>query len=109
MASGDEFENIAGIVKNINDLKDQIAELDLNPRLRVFYDLEVSPLLGALNDFENEAANFGGSAKNTALILKKSEIKDEKKLVVDIVEQSIDIFNELREKIDVLIEIGKNV
>ena len=108
MAGGDEFKNITGIVKNINNLKDQIAELDLNPRLRVYYDYEVVPLLGTLNDFENEASNFGESAKDIALILKKSDIKDEKDLIVDIIDQSIDLFSELREKIDVLIDIGKN-
>jgi len=108
MASGDEFQNITGIVKNINNLKEQIAQLDLNPRLRVYYDDEVSPLLGVLNDFENEAANFAEAAKDIALILKKSDIKDEKDLVLDVINQGIDVYKELEEKIDVLIEIGKN-
>ena len=108
MASGDEFQNITGIVRNINNLKEQIAELDLNPRLRVYYDDEVSPLLGALNDFENEAANFAEAAKDIALILKKSDIKVEKDLVLDVINQGIDVYKELEEKIDALIEIGKN-
>jgi len=108
MAIDDELKKITGVMKNINLLKEGIADLDLNPRLRVYYDFEVFPLLGALNDFENEAANFGDASNNIALILKKSQLKDQKDLVVDVINQSIDIYKELEEKIDVLIDIGKN-
>lgn len=108
MASGDEFRNITGIVRNINNLKEQVANIDLNPRLRVYYDFEVFPLLNEFYKGENEAANFAISAKDLALILKRSNIEDEKDLVMDVVNQSIDLFKELEEKIEVMLEIGRN-
>jgi len=108
MAIDDELTKITGVMKNINLFKEGIANLDLNPRLRVYYDFEVFPLLGTLNDFENEAGNFGSGVNNIALILKKSQIEDQKDLVVDVINQSIDVYKELEGKIDVLIEIGKN-
>jgi len=107
MATGDELKNITNILTNINDLREGIANLDINPRLRVYYDYEVAPLLETLDDIENEAGNVGEAAKDIALVLDKSNIEIVKDLYIDFVDQGKDTFKVLEKKIDVLIKIGK--
>jgi len=109
MATGDELNNVVNIITNINSFRTELAKLDLNPRARVYYDQIVFPLLDTFNTLSNASANYASAANSLSLVLKQSDIKDVKHLVEDINKQSEEVFKVLEDKIDVLIEISKNV
>lgn len=107
MASGDEIKQITEVMRNINNFKEGIANLDINPRARQYYDIEVFPLNDAFYELENEAGNMGDSAKRLGLVLKKSSIEIEKDLYIGLVDEGKDLFKVLGKKIDVLLKISK--
>lgn len=90
----------------LNQIREELIKLELDPKYRIFYDENVNPLLSTLVNLSYAAINFSTSASflNTINSSKNSEIKDLLHIVYKISGTSEQVFRELDEQLDILIK-----
>ncbi|WP_051931392.1 hypothetical protein [Clostridium sp. KNHs214] len=91
----------------LNQIREELVKLELDPKYRIFYDQNISPLLLSLLSLSYTSINFSTSASflNTINTSKNSEIKDLLHLVYDIENLSEHVFCELEKQLDILIKL----
>ncbi|WP_102400058.1 hypothetical protein [Haloimpatiens massiliensis] len=91
----------------LNQIREELVKLELNPKYRIFYDQNVSPLLLSLLSLSYASINFSHSASflNTINNSKNSEIKDLLHLVYDIQGTSQHVLCELEKQLDILLKL----
>lgn len=108
MSNGEDIKNLADKLANINIIKSELAALDLNPRLKRYYEFNVEPLLITINLLSGTLFNLAGSLSSLALVTKSSQTKDISHLVKKMQVECEDIYDALSCRIDELICIAEH-
>lgn len=106
----DSIDKASTTLQNINNIKLQLARLDLDPRQLAYYENSIVPLLTTLRELSVTSVNLATSAYylSTSIIVsaKNSKIKDTIHLVYDMNEDCEDVYKSLKKKIDILLDLG---
>ncbi|MDW8802015.1 hypothetical protein P8V03_12730 [Clostridium sp. A1-XYC3] len=107
----DSIDKASSTLQNINNIKEQLAKLDLNPRESLYFDNCINPLLTVLNQLSSTSVNLATSSYylSTSIIThgKESKLKDTIHLVYDINKECEDVYDVLEKRIDTLLELAK--
>ncbi|KPU45010.1 hypothetical protein OXPF_14880 [Oxobacter pfennigii] len=88
-----ELGRILAVLTAVNDIRDQVIRLGLNPSLRFAIEVEVSPVIGILTALATAADFYSVAAFNLSNInfSKTHEIKKILNLIYDITDLSEDV------------------
>lgn len=97
------------LLQNINNIKEQLARLNLDPTQRLYFDNCVNPLLTTLYELTASSATLSSAVSilTTSPIVhpKSSQLKDTIHLIYNMNEQCEDIYKILKKRIDTLLNI----
>lgn len=97
------------LLQNINNIKEQVVRLNLDPTQRLYFESCIAPLLTTLYELSATSATLAASANilTTSPVVhpKNSHLKDTLHLIYDINEQCEDVYKKLRKRIDDLINM----
>lgn len=105
----DTIDKTSTTLQDINNIKSQLARLDLDPRQLAYYENAIAPLLTTLLSLSTISYDLASSTNTLAsspiVCAKHSKLKDTIHLVYDINEDCEDIYKCLRKRIDLLIDL----
>ena len=105
----DTIDKASTTLQDINNIKSQLARLDLDPRQLAYYENSIAPLLTILHDISTASYNLSSSssilATSPIVCAKHSKLKDTIHLVYDINEECEDVYKALKKRIDLLIDL----
>lgn len=108
----DSIDKTSTTLQNINNIKEQLAKLELDPWESVYFNYNINPLLIILKELSTTSYNLASSsnALSTSAIVsaKHSKIKDTIHLVYNINDQCEDVYKVLKRRIDFLLDHAKN-
>lgn len=97
-------------LQNINNIKSQLARLDLDPRQLAYYENAIAPLLTTLLSLSTISYDLSAStnvlAGSPIVCAKHSKLKDTIRLVYDINDQCEDLYKCLKKRVDLLLDLG---
>lgn len=106
----DCIDKAASTLQDINNIKLQLARLDLDPRQVAYYENSIVPLLTTLRELSTTSVNLATSSNllSTSIVVsaKHSKIKDTIHLVYDLNEDCEDVYKALKRKIDILLDLS---
>lgn len=106
----DTIDKTSTTLQDINNIKSQLARLDLDPRQLAYYENSIAPLLTILHDISTASYNLASSssilATSPIVCAKHSKLKDTIHLVYAINEECEDVYKCLKKRIDLLIDLG---
>lgn len=104
-----KISNTSTLLQNINNIREQLARLNLDPTQRLYYDNSVSPLLTTLYELSATSATLAASVSvlTTSPVVhpKTSELKDTIHLIYHINEKCEDVYKVLKRRLDTLIDM----
>lgn len=111
----DSINDIVGktslLLQNINNIKDELVKLDLNPLEVEYFQNSINPLLTILSQLSTTSINLSVSSNSLATNLasivtpKSSRIKDTIHLIYDVNDECEDVFKELKKRINKLLKL----
>ena len=105
------IEQASTTLENINNIRKQLAILNLNFQELTYYENSIEPLLTILLSLSSAAYNLSGSSSVLAIspvvCSKRHDLKDTIHLVYDINEQCEDVYEQLKKRIDLLLKLGE--
>jgi hypothetical protein len=100
-------------LKNINTIKDELCKLPLNPCEMDYINNSVNPLLNILYQISTASFNLASSANllSTSSVVhpKKHELKDTVHLVYKINDECEDVYDELKRRINFVLNNPSNL
>lgn len=106
----DSIDKASSTLESINNIKLQLAKLDLDPSQVAYYENSIVPLLETLRSLSTTSVNLATSASylSTSIVVsaKNSKIKDTIHLTYDINEDCEDVYKALKKKIDILLDLN---
>lgn len=105
--SNTSISQLSTLLQDINNIKEQIAKLNLDPTQRVYFDNCVNPLLTTLYNLSSSSDSLATTVNilTTSSVVhpKSSQLKDTINLIYHMNEQCEDIYKVLKKRIDILI------
>lgn len=106
------FQNISqtsALLQNINNIREQLARLNIDPAQRIYYENCVAPLLTTLYELSASSATLATSvnflAVSPVVHAKNSQLKDTTHLIYHINEKCEDIYKVLKKRIDIMLDM----
>jgi hypothetical protein len=103
--------NTATILRNVNDIRNQLVNLNIETFGNNYFDNMVEPFLVTIRDIASTSANLATSANFLSQSIleevKKSKVKETIDLIYDLNEKAEDVFEILKKRVNTLIKIGK--
>lgn len=106
------FQNISqtsALLQNINNIREQLARLNIDPSQRIYYENCVVPLLTTLYELSASSATLATSvnflATSPVVHPKTSQLRDTTHLVYHINEKCEDVYKVLKKRIDIMLDM----
>lgn len=106
------FQNISetsALLQNINNIREQLAKLNIDPTQRIYYENCIVPLLTTLYELTASSATLATSVNFLAISPvvhpKTSQLRDTTHLVYNINEKCEDIYKVLKKRIDIMLDM----
>ncbi len=106
------FQNISetsALLQNINNIREQLAKLNIDPTQRVYYENCVVPLLTTLYELTASSATLATAvnflAVSPVVHAKNSQLKDTTHLIYHINEKCEDVYRVLKKRIDIMLDM----
>lgn len=104
------IDRTSATLQNINNIKSELAKLDLDPRQLAYYENAIAPLLTTLLNLSTVSYDLASStntlASSPVVCAKHSKLKDTIRLVYDINDQCEDLYKCLKKRVDLLLDLG---
>ncbi len=104
----DIVNKTSSTLQNVNNIKDQLSKLDLDPSEADYFQNSINPMLTILSQLSTVSVNLCLSSTNLAttlasIVAPKSRIKETIHLIYNINEECDDIYEELEKRINKLL------
>lgn len=106
------FQNISetsALLQNINNIREQLARLNIDPSQRIYYENCVAPLLTTLYELTASSATLATSvnflATSPVVHPKTSQLRDTTHLIYHINEKCEDVFTVLKKRVDIMLDM----
>ncbi|WML37277.1 hypothetical protein [Clostridium sp. OS1-26] len=106
------FQNISQtstLLQNINNIREQLARLNIDPSQRIYYENCVVPLLTTLYELSASSATLATSvnflATSPVVHSKTSQLRDTTHLIYHINEKCEDVYKVLKKRIDIMLDM----
>lgn len=106
------FQNISqtsALLQNINNIREQLARLNIDPSQRIYYENCVVPLLTTLYELTASSATLATSvnflATSPVVHPKTSQLRDTTHLIYHINEKCEDVYKVLKKRIDIMLDM----